>query len=169
MANLLDAVVESWDREADIVNRLAAKVTPDDLLAVAAPGEGNIAYHLCHINLVRLFWLKKVSPEYVEGLDWLFEDFDDAKPSMDLEKIRGELRKSGEAISRAMRDRLEAGEPVGVNYTHPIHFMQHMLWHDGWHVGVIVLALRQAGKEPSDEWQEENMWGIWRYEEPWEG
>lgn len=161
---LLDAVVESWDRQADIVNRLAAKVQPSDLASVSAPGEGNLAYHLCHIHLVRHFWLGKVSKERAADFQGLFENWEEDKPSLDLDLIRSELQKSGRAISEAMRELLPVGEPVGTYYTHPIHFMQHMIWHEGWHVGAIVTTLRQAGNEPTEEWMEENMWGIWRTE-----
>lgn len=163
MPDLLPAVLESWDRQADIVNRLAAQIEEGDLDFRAGSGEGTIAYHLCHIHECRWFWLSKVSKKYAERLGDLFPD---GQPIHDLTTIRAEIKKSGEAIGAAMAELLPVGEP-GINYTHPIHFMQHMLWHDGWHVGVIVLTLRQNGHEPTDAWMEENMWGVWRYEEPW--
>jgi hypothetical protein len=40
-----------------------------------------------------------------------------------------------------------------------------MIWHEGWHVGLIFLALRLAGEEPKQEWEEANVWGEWRIEE----
>ena len=43
-------------------------------------------------------------------------------------------------------------------------FLQHMVWHDGWHVGLIFLALRLNGQEPPEEWEEPNVWGQWRTE-----
>ena len=39
-----------------------------------------------------------------------------------------------------------------------------MVWHDGWHVGLIFLALRLNGQEPPEEWEEPNVWGQWRTE-----
>jgi hypothetical protein len=39
-----------------------------------------------------------------------------------------------------------------------------MVWHDGWHVGLIFLALRLNGQEPREEWEEPNVWGLWRTE-----
>ena len=55
-----------------------------------------------------------------------------------------------------------AGEHVV--YDNPIPFLQHMVWHDGWHVGLIFLALRLNGQEPPEEWEEPNVWGQWRTE-----
>ncbi len=37
-----------------------------------------------------------------------------------------------------------------------------MVWHEGWHAGIILLALRLNGREPAEQWEETNLWGIWR-------
>lgn len=39
-----------------------------------------------------------------------------------------------------------------------------MVWHEGWHIGAILLALRVNGFDVTDEWEEENLWGQWRTE-----
>lgn len=50
-------------------------------------------------------------------------------------------------------------------YDNPVLFIQHMVWHEGWHIGLIFLALRLAGQEIPEEWEETKVWGEWRTEE----
>jgi hypothetical protein len=40
-----------------------------------------------------------------------------------------------------------------------------MVWHEGYHAGLILLALRNAGQEPTEEWDEYNIWALWRVDE----
>ena len=54
-------------------------------------------------------------------------------------------------------------EKVGF-YDNPVLFLQHMIWHEGWHVGLIILGLRLSGEEPPEEWEENHIWGEWRTE-----
>lgn len=67
-----------------------------------------------------------------------------------------------------MRQGIESGgaplEGENARYDNPVLLLQHMIWHDGWHVGLIFLALRLNGQEPPEEWEEPNVWGQWRTE-----
>jgi len=83
----------------------------------------------------------------------------------DLDLIREHLSASAAAIRAAVSDCLTEGTgPIG-GYDHPILFLQHIIWHEGWHVGLISLGLRNASQEPTDVWEEENIWSEWRTEE----
>lgn len=163
MDSLAAAVLESWNRNCEIVDRLVESV--DESLMDAKPSEDGwtIAGHLCHMHDVRWGWLSDVSSDHAARLGKLYLDgrFGD-QPTRDLGLIRSELRKSGEAIADAVRGLLGSGAMTVGPYSHPLHFMQHMVWHDGWHYGLIALAKRLAGREPSEEWEEENVWAIWR-------
>lgn len=44
---------------------------------------------------------------------------------------------------------------------HPILFLQHMIWHEGYHHGQIKLALKRAGTPISDEQAGPLTWGVW--------
>lgn len=162
---LAEVLLESWKRQAAIVDNVAGLVTEE--LRHAKPssdGEG-LDWHLAHVQQVRLMWLSQVSPTYTADQVKLFEE---DKPLADLDKIRTELKRSAVAVEAAMREFLASGaEKVGGKvgfYDHPIFYLQHMVWHEGWHVGLIFLGLRLAGHEPAEEWEESNVWSLWRTE-----
>jgi uncharacterized damage-inducible protein DinB len=163
MDRVAAALLESWDRQADIVNRLAAAVDEELLPLRPAPESWTVHYHLCHIHEVRWYWLGHASKAHTGGLGDVFRQVgDEYEPIGGLDLVRSELVKSGKAVCEAVRSLIEAGvEPAGP-YSHPVMFLQHMVWHEGWHVGLIVQAFRAAGRELSEEWEEENIWGIWR-------
>lgn len=156
-------LLQSWDRQTDILSRLADRVEPGDLALTPAEGESDIAEHLCHIHGTRRFWLSKASPEHLQGKNLLFTQIgeDDWECVRDLDVIRAELAKSARAVGDATRAHLESGVNVG-QYEHPVFFLQHMLWHEGWHTGLIMLALRRNGKEPPEAWEDPNIWQLWR-------
>jgi len=161
-----EALLESWDRQAAIVNTIASLVQPTHLNFRPAPSETTVAFHLCHIHEVRYFWLNKVSPEHAKDLGDVFVQVDDDwEPITDLTVIREQLALSGRKVGEAVRELLARDVQSVGGYDHPALFLQHMVWHDGWHVGIIMLALRVGGFEPSEEWEEEHIWGQWRAEE----
>jgi uncharacterized damage-inducible protein DinB len=163
MDALASAFLESWGRNCNIVNRLAAEIDESLLDAAPSDGEWSIAFHLCHIHEVRYSWLREVSPEHAAKLGDLFiESEGDWTPTRDLPTIRAQLKLSGDVIGELTKSLIEKGAKKVGPYSHPVHFVQHMIWHDGWHYGLIALAMRRAGREPSEEWEEQNVWGIWR-------
>lgn len=165
MDSLLDVVLESWNRECAIVNALAAWIGPDRLDLRIGDDEWTVGFHLCHIHEVRYFWLSRVAPEQAKRLGDLFPVVDGAAAaSSDLGTIRKELALSGEVVGEAVRELIAAGTGAIGGYDHPIFFLQHMLWHDGWHVGEILMTLRSAGQAPDEAWEEANIWGRWRTE-----
>lgn len=165
MENLLDVVLESWDRECAIVDALASTVQPEHLATSVSDDEWSVGYHLCHIHEVRYFWLSRVAPDQAERLGDLFPLVDGIpKASSDLDAIRQELKLSGRIVGETVRQLIEAGTGAIGGYDHPIFFLQHMLWHDGWHVGEILMTLRSAGQAPSEEWEMTHIWDRWRTE-----
>jgi hypothetical protein len=49
-----------------------------------------------------------------------------------------------------------------VHYDHPILFLQHMLWHEGYHHGQIKLALKLARRAMTDDEAGPLTWDVWR-------
>lgn len=162
----IDALFESWNRQCQIVNSLAAIITPE--LAELRPnqGEWNIRGHLAHISDTRRWWLSRVSPEHFERTvsSHVQVAEDDWQPIEDIDKIKENIEISGRVVLEAVQDLLAKNVQSVGGYDHPLLFLQHMLWHDGWHVGIIMLALRANGHEPAEEWEEANIWGRWRVE-----
>lgn len=162
--DLVDALLDSWDRQCRIVKAVASRI--DESNRNVKPSEdGWPLYHqLAHIHLVRQYWLTQVAPERKGTIEEAFTD-GWKTPIEDLDKIKSLLDVSAVAIREVMGDLLrKEPAPVG-GYDHPVLFLQHMVWHEGWHVGLIYLAFRQNGQEPPEEWDEANVWGEWRTEE----
>lgn len=161
--NLSDALLDSWDRQARTVHALALLVDESNRDAKPSPDGMSLEAQLAHIHQVRRYWLSQLSPELAGALpravgeDWV-------TPCLSLDGLRDALDGSALAVRRAVAERLvEPIGPVGA-YDNPVLYLQHMVWHEGWHVGLIMLGLRLAGQEPAEEWEEAHLWGQWRTE-----
>jgi len=159
----LDLVLEAWHRHTRILGNLAGLATPEAAQLRSSADGSTIAGHLCHIHETRYGWLGEVSKEHQAKLGEVFREVDGSwVPIEDLDEIKRQLAISAEAVPAAVRSLVDAGQTRVGPYSHPTFFLQHMLWHEGYHFGLITLALRNGGLEPSEEWEEENVWGIWR-------
>ncbi|MBL8069399.1 MAG: damage-inducible protein DinB [Armatimonadetes bacterium] len=165
MDSLTETLIESWSRQNQIVVNVARAMDADRLAAKAAEGEMDIAAHLCHIHSVRRWWWSQINQSEEYPGERLFNESDE--PCRDVARIAEQLDISSQAVAETMRRTLQSGQPEKSPYDHPILFLHHMIWHEGWHVGAVLLALRVNGFDVSDEWEEENLWGLWRTEE-WE-
>ncbi len=123
--------------------------------------------HFAHIHVVRENWIHSISEEIASGLgdvvrqegeQWILID--------DIAEIGRQLDLSAQAVEDTLVQALETGQAGP--YEHPVLFVQHQVWHEGYHAGLIILALRNAGCEPSDEWEESHIWELWRGVEEWE-
>ena len=158
-----DAIMESWERQTTILRNLCTRVGEDERVLKASNDGWPIDEHLCHIHESRYGWLTKVAPAIAASLGDVFVQNGDVwTPIQDLNEIKRQLALSGDAVGNAVREHLKAGTTKVGPYSHPIQFLQHMLWHEGYHFALITLALRLAGKECTEEWEEESVWGIWR-------
>lgn len=163
--SLKEAILESWDRQSTIINNLAAKVQPEQFDLVVAEGEWPIVEHLTHIHGTRRFWLRDMNPDYLIGHERLVKEVEgEWIPVRDIDFIREQLDLSAKKIYEVMNDLLDTPKKTG-SYDQPLFFLQHMIWHEGWHAGAILAALRVNGQELPEEWEEPNIWGLWRTEE----
>lgn len=163
-----DPLLESWDRQCRILDNLFDMV--DESNKTAKPSEDGmpIVEQFAHIHNTRRFWLSKTSPEHLEGYGRSYVQVgEDWEPVQDLAQLRDLLGHSGRAVRDATAQAIAEGKGPFGGYDHPVFFLQHMLWHEGYHFALITLALRLAGHEPTEEWEEEHVWGLWRVEE-WE-
>src|SRR5690606_15895850 len=119
--------------------------------------------HLAHIHDCRWGWLNKVSAPHAEGMNDLWTKVgDNWVAKRDIETIRAALAQSGKAVGEAVEDLVDVHATQVGPYSHPIFYLQHMLWHDGYHVALIFLALRRGGFEVAEDWEEEQVWSLWR-------
>jgi|SRR5579885_1566358 len=153
---ILDVLMNSWDRNNEILVGLLRSV-PDGGMAVRA-GEGSptVAQMFHHIHYVRLVLLSEDAPECALELpteEWATEE--------DKGRVAAMLHQSAAAVAKAVRSKVEAGTAMKAHYDHPILMMQHMIWHDGYHHGQIKLALKLAGLPISDDAAGAVTWDVW--------
>lgn len=153
---LLDALLDSWDRNNLILLNLLRAVPPDGLQARAMQGSPTVAQLFTHIHYVRLVFVFEDAPERAVELpteEWVDE--------RNREQIATWLRASGAAVRDAVRGRLASGRPMEMHYDHPILLLQHMLWHEGYHHGQIKIALKIAGCPLTDDQAGPLTWRVW--------
>jgi uncharacterized damage-inducible protein DinB len=164
--DLAEALLDSWDRQCRIVNTVATLI--DDSNRHFKPSEDGMPLdaQLAHMHGTRRYFLSQVAPKQAEELITAYADRE-GTPIADLNAIKECLVASGKAVRDAAQEGLQKGGPMaGGNavYENAVLFLQHMVWHEGWHTGLIFLALRLNGQEPPEEWEEPNVWGQWRTE-----
>jgi uncharacterized damage-inducible protein DinB len=162
--DLSQALLDSWDRQCRIVDNLAAAMSPELLQTKPDPEGWTVAHHLAHIHTTRRYWhMLAAGLEQPVGPS-LFTVVSDEEwvPSSDIDEIRGRLAESGSLVRSWVAEQIEAGTQRTGNYEHPVLYLQHMVWHEGWHAALLMLAMRRAGQEPSEEWECANIWNLWR-------
>ena len=154
--DLLDALLDSWDRSNVILLNLLRVLPPDGLDARATAGSPTVSQLFTHIHYVRLVFVFEDAPERAIELppaEWLDEK--------NREQIATWLRTSGAAVREAVRGRIASGRAMETHYDHPVLMLQHMLWHEGYHHGQIKLALKMAGCPLSDDEVGPLTWSVW--------
>lgn len=153
---LLDALLDSWDRNNTILVNLLRAIPEGgfDLRVMAdSPSVGEM---FRHIHYVRLVFVEEDVPEIpvdVPRDEWVVE--------RDVARMASLLRDSARVVAAAVKSRLASGKPMNVHYDHPILFLQHMIWHEGYHHGQIKLALKMAGRPLADDVAGPLTWDVW--------
>lgn len=153
---LLEAVLDSWDRNNTILVNLLGAVPPAGLEARAAEGSPCVAEMFNHMHYVRLVFVYEDTPELgreVHGAEFASE----RSPA----RIAQWLNQSAAAVRAAVKNRIETGHEMQVHYDHPILMLQHMIWHEGYHHGQIKLALKLAGCPIPDQVAGPLTWDVW--------
>ncbi len=153
---LLEALLDSWDRNNTILLNLLEALPEGGLQATAREGSPSVAQLFTHIHYVRLVFVEEDAPEFTGTLpaeEWAQE--------RDRGRIAQMLRQSAQTVREAVKGRLQAGRHMDRHYDHPILLLQHMIWHEGYHHGQIKLALLAAGQPLTDEQIGRGTWGIW--------
>jgi uncharacterized damage-inducible protein DinB len=154
--SLLEALLDSWDRNNTITVNLLRAV-PDKTMDVSAmPGSPSIATLFVHMHYVRLVFVAEDAPEFARPMpreEWAAEH--------DRDRLAQMFDESARAVRDAVRGRLESGRGMDRHYDHPILMLQHLVWHEGYHHGQIKLALKVAGRPMDDEEIGAVTWDVW--------
>ena len=153
---LLEALLDSWDRSNTILLNLLRAIPERGLDARATDGSPSVGEMFAHIHYVRLIFVFEDAPEFAKHVpekEWAVE--------RDSGRMAQMLNDSAKAVRDAVKSRVEAGLDMKLHYDHPILFLQHMVWHEGYHHGQIKLALKLAGHPISDKQAGPVTWDIW--------
>jgi uncharacterized damage-inducible protein DinB len=153
---LLEALLDSWDRNNTILINLL-RTAPDGGLEIRAmEGSLSVAELLTHIHYVRLVFVSEDAPEFAREVpkeEWVEE--------CDPDRIAQMLNESARVVRAAVKGRVEAGRDMDLHFDHPILLLQHMIWHEGYHHGQIKLALKLAGHPITDKEAGPVTWHVW--------
>jgi uncharacterized damage-inducible protein DinB len=156
--SLLAALLDSWNRNNTILTNLVRLIPEDGLDAHATEESPTVGGMLSHIHYVRLVFVQEDAPEFARtpvehDREWVTE--------RDPDRIVELLNQSAKGVRDAVKGKVEAGQEMNQHYDHPILFLQHMIWHEGYHHGQIKLALKLAGHPITNKDAGPLTWRIW--------
>lgn len=153
---LLDALLDSWDRNNTILLNLLHLVPEGGMDIRPMTGSPSVAELFTHIHYVRLVFVVEDTPDVARPLpdhEWEAE--------RDRGRLARMLNDSAAAVRQAVASRVEANRAMDTHYDHPILMLQHMVWHEGYHHGQIKLALKLAGRALTDDQAGPGTWDVW--------
>jgi uncharacterized damage-inducible protein DinB len=154
--DLLEALLDSWDRNNTILVNLLHAIPKAGLEARAMQDSPSIAELFGHIHYVRLVFISEDVPELAVAVprkEWAAEP--------DPIGMAQLLNESAKAVRDAVKSRVEARRAMDLHYDHPILLLQHMIWHEGYHHGQIKLVLKLSGQPMSNEEAGPLTWRVW--------
>ncbi len=154
--SLLEALLDSWDRNNTILINLL-RVIPNTGLEIRAMQDSpSVAELFGHIHYVRLVFVAEDAPDFANELpreEWAAEP--------DPDRMAQLLQDSAKAVRDAVKNRVETGREMDRHYDHPILLLQHMIWHEGYHQGQIKLALKLADHPITNKEAGPISWRVW--------
>jgi uncharacterized damage-inducible protein DinB len=153
---LLDALLDSWDRNNTILVNLLRALPEGALESRPIESSPSIAQLFTHIHYVRLVFVSEDAPEFARNLpeeEWAVE--------RDPSRLALMLNDSAQAVREAVKSKVEAGRDMNLHYDHPILLLQHMIWHEGYHHGQIKLTLKLAGRPLTNKEAGPLTWRVW--------
>ena len=156
--SLFDALLDSWDRNNTILLNLLHALPDGGLEARVAPDSPSVAEMFMHIHYVRMVFLSEDAPEFAREI--LYQDWINEHDPRRMAQLLGE---SARLVHDAVRGRMESSRAMDLHYDHPILFLQHMIWHEGYHHGQIKLALKLTGRPIADKEIGPVTWSLWTH------
>jgi uncharacterized damage-inducible protein DinB len=156
--DLLEALLDSWDRNNTILLNLLRALPPGGLEARAMQSSPSVSEMFTHMHYERMVSVFENAPEFVaRGVpeeEWLSEPDPDRLAQMLIESAR--------IVRNAIDARVRAGRQLDLDFDHPILLLQLLIFHESYHHGQIKLALKAAGCPVTDDQAGPLTWDIWR-------
>jgi hypothetical protein len=112
---LLEALLDSWDRNNAIMLSLLRALPEGGLDVKAMESSPSVAQQFMHMHHERLVSVFKEAPEFARRVpdeEWMVE--------RDRDRIAQMLTESATAVRDAVRGRVLAGRDMDLNYDHPV-------------------------------------------------
>ena len=154
---MLDALLDSWDRNNTITINLLRAIPQDAMAVRPADNSPSIAQLFMHLHYVRLVFVEEDAPMFARASSSIGEWT--AEP--DRDRLIAMLHDSAKAVRDAVTYRLHTHTAMELHYDHPLLMFQHLIWHEGYHHGQIKLTLKLAGRPLDDRTLGRQTWGIW--------
>jgi uncharacterized damage-inducible protein DinB len=157
MDGLLDALLDSWDRNNAILVNLLHAIPEGGLAARAMAGSPSVSEMFTHLHHERMISVFEEAPEFagtVPEQEWIAEP--------DPSRLAQMLNESAKIVRDAVKGRIETGRNLDLHYDHPILLLQLLIFHESYHHGQIKLALKAAGRPIPDEQAGPLTWDVWR-------
>lgn len=154
---LLEALLDSWDRNNTILINLLRAIPAGGLEARAMEGSPSVSEMFTHLHHERMVSVFEEASEFAGNVpdeEWLVEH--------DPDRIAQMLNDSAKRVRDAVKGRVEAGRDLDLNYDHPILLIQLLIFHESYHHGQIKLALKMAGRPMTDDEAGPLTWDVWR-------
>lgn len=156
-AGLMAAMLEAWDRNCLVVLNLLRLLPPGGLEARIHESSPTVSQMFSHLHHERMISVLENAPECAGTMpteEWLQE------PS--VERLAAQLHESGQRVPDAVARRVAAQKPLDRDFAHPIHLLQFLTFHEGYHHGQIKSALKSAGSPIADDEAGPLTWDVWR-------
>lgn len=160
---LLNVILESWDLNNLIMLNLLGVVPVESLAAKTTESSHSVSEMFTHMHHERMISVSEEAPEFrpkVPEKEWVFESNPEAIARM--------LTESARLVRDAVKARVEAGRGLELNFSHPIHLILFLIFHEGYHHGQIKTALKVAGCPIPDDIAGPLTWDVWRGREGFE-
>lgn len=158
---ILDALLDAWDRNNTVLLNLLRAIPEGGLDARAMAGSPAVSQMFTHMHHERMVSVLENAPEYagqVPAQEW--------NPERDAGRIAQMLHESATRVRDAVKARIEADRALDRDFEHPIHLLQFLIFHEGYHHGQIKLALKAAGVPLADAVAGPLTWNVWRARDP---
>ena len=159
--NLLDFLLDSWDRNNKILLNLLHVIPESAMDLRPMESSPSIAQLFAHMHYVRLVFVHEDAPEFVRDRPERDLPEQEWAAECDRGRMAQMLNDSARAVRDAVKSRVEAGREMNLHYDHPILLLQHMIWHEGYHHGQIKLTLKLAGRPLTNQEAGPLTWRVW--------
>lgn len=154
---LLEALLNSWDRSNLVLLNLLRLIPIGGLEARAMAGSPTVAQMFAHLHHERMVSVLENAPEHAGKVPE-----DEWSPESNPDLIAQRLRESCQRVRDAVRARVESGRALDRDFAHPIDLVLFLLFHDSYHHGQIKLALKATGCPIADAEAGPLIWDVWR-------